>query len=147
MQFWGFFDSTTWLVGSSFRRYLLPPKTKPEPLAVKAQHPNHWASRKVPRVCTFKPSSQRWWWWCSVPKSCLTFATPWTVACQASLSMGFPWQEYWSAQPFPSPGDLPDSGIKPRSPGLQMDLLLSEPSYPSLKEIKCHVGKMKTFGA
>ena len=43
------------------------------------------------------------------------FATLWTVACQAPLSMGFPRQEYWSGLPFPSPGDLPDPGIKPTS--------------------------------
>ena len=43
-------------------------------------------------------------------------ATPWTVACQAPLSMGFSRQEYWSGLPFPSPGDLPDSGIEPKSP-------------------------------
>ena len=42
-------------------------------------------------------------------------ATPWTVACQASLSMGFSRQEYRSGLPFPSPGDLPDPGIKPAS--------------------------------
>ena len=46
------------------------------------------------------------------------FATPWTVAYQALLSMGFSWQEYWSGLPFPSPGDLPDPGIKPGSPAL-----------------------------
>ena len=40
-------------------------------------------------------------------------ATPWTVARQAPLSMGFSRQEYWSGLPFPSPGDLPDPGIKP----------------------------------
>ena len=44
------------------------------------------------------------------------FATPWTVACQAPLSMGLPRQEYWRGLPFPSPGDLPDPGIKPESP-------------------------------
>ena len=44
------------------------------------------------------------------------FATPWTVAYQAPLSMGFSRQEYWSGLPFPSPGDLPDPGIEPRSP-------------------------------
>ena len=44
------------------------------------------------------------------------FATLWTVACQASLSMGFPRQEDWSGGPFPSPGDLPDPGIEPTSP-------------------------------
>ena len=43
----------------------------------------------------------------------LLFATPWTVACQAPLSMGFSRQEYWSALLFPSPGDLRDSGIQP----------------------------------
>ena len=43
------------------------------------------------------------------------FAAPWTVACQISLSMGFPKQEYWSGLPFPVPGDLPDPGIKPMS--------------------------------
>ena len=44
--------------------------------------------------------------------------TPWTVACQAPLSMGFPRQEYWSGFPFPSLGDLPDPGIEPASPAL-----------------------------
>ena len=43
---------------------------------------------------------------------------PWTVAYQAPLSMGFSRQEYWSGLPLPSPGDLPDPGIKPRSPSL-----------------------------
>ena len=41
------------------------------------------------------------------------FATPWTVARQAPLSMGFSRQEYWNRLPFPSPGDLPDTGIEP----------------------------------
>ena len=54
------------------------------------------------------------------------FATPWTVA-QAPPSTGFSRQEYWSGLPFPSPGDLPDPGIKPRSPALQADYLTSEP--------------------
>ena len=53
-------------------------------------------------------------------------ATPWTVARQASLSMGFSRQEYWSGLPFPSPGDLPNQGIESRSPALQADSLLSE---------------------
>ena len=44
------------------------------------------------------------------------FVTPWTVAHQAPPSMGFSRQEYWSGLPFPSPGDLPDPGIKPTSP-------------------------------
>ena len=49
------------------------------------------------------------------------FATLWTVACQAPLSMGFSRQEYWSGLPFPSPGDLPDPGIEPGSPALWAD--------------------------
>ena len=55
------------------------------------------------------------------------FATPWTVTYQVPLSMGFSRQENWSGLPFPSPGDLPDPGIKPRSPTLQADALTSEP--------------------
>ena len=55
------------------------------------------------------------------------FATPWTVAYQAPPSMGFSRQECWSGLPFPSPGDLPDPGIKPGSPVLQADALPSEP--------------------
>ena len=61
------------------------------------------------------------------------FATPWTVAYKAPLSMEFSRQEYWSGLPFPSPGDLPDPGIEPRSPALQADALLSEPPYLALK--------------
>ena len=48
-------------------------------------------------------------------------ATPWTVACQAPLSMGFSRQEYWSGLSCPSPGDLPDPGIEPASPAWQAD--------------------------
>ena len=44
------------------------------------------------------------------------FVIPWTVACQAPLSMGFLRKEYWSGLPFPPPGDVPDPGIKPTSP-------------------------------
>ena len=52
---------------------------------------------------------------------------PWTVACQAPLFMEFSRQEYWSGLPCPSPGDLPNPGIEPRSPVLQADSLPSEP--------------------
>ena len=55
------------------------------------------------------------------------FVTPWTVACQAPLSMGFSRQEYWSGWSFLSPGDLPDPGIEPRSSTLQADSLPAEP--------------------
>ena len=58
-----------------------------------------------------------------VAMSYLTLATPWTVACQALLSMGFSRQKYWSRLPFPSPGDLPDPGIEPRSSALHADSL------------------------
>ena len=55
------------------------------------------------------------------------FVTPWTVAHQAPLSIGFSRQEYWSGFPFPSPGDLPNPGIEPMSPALQADSLWYEP--------------------
>ena len=58
---------------------------------------------------------------------------PSTVARQAPLSVGFSRQEYWSRLPFPSPGDLPNPGIEPRSPALQTDSLPSElPGKPRL---------------
>ena len=53
--------------------------------------------------------------------------TPWTIAHHAPLSVGFSSQEYWSGLPFPSPGDLPNPGIKPGSPTLQANALPSEP--------------------
>ena len=53
----------------------------------------------------------------------LLFATAWAVACQAPLSMEFSRQEYWSVLPLPSPGDLPDPGIKPKSPALRAESL------------------------
>ena len=62
-----------------------------------------------------------------VAQSCLTLCDPRTVAHQASLSMEFSRQEYWSGLPFPSPGDLPDPGTEPKSPALQADSLPSEP--------------------
>ena len=67
--------------------------------------------------------------------SCVQFfVTPWTVAHQAPLSMVFFRQGYWSGLPFPSPGDLPDPEIKPGSPALQADSLLSEtPGKPPCK--------------
>ena len=61
-----------------------------------------------------------------VTKSCPTVVTPWTVACQAPLSMGYSSREYWSGLPFHSPGDLPDPGIKPGSPAFQAGSLPTE---------------------
>ena len=55
------------------------------------------------------------------------FVTPWTVACQAPLSMGFSRQAYWSGWLFPPPGHLPEPGIKPVSPALQVDSLPTVP--------------------
>ena len=72
-------------------------------------------------------------WLCSQPYLCQLLshvwlvATPWTLACQASLSIEFSRQEYWSWLPFPFPGDLPDPGIEPRFPALQADSLPFEP--------------------
>ena len=63
-----------------------------------------------------------------VAKSCLTLATLLTVVPQVPLSMGFPRQGYWSGLPFPSPRDLPDPGIKLRSPALQADSSPTESS-------------------
>ena len=56
-----------------------------------------------------------------VAQSCLTVCDPWIVAGQAPLSVEFSRQEYWKRLPFPFPGDLPDPGIEPRSPFLQVD--------------------------
>ena len=65
---------------------------------------------------------------CLFAKFCLIlFATPWTVAHQASLSIRFPRQEYWSEFPFPSPGDLPDPAIEPGSPALAIKFFTSKP--------------------
>ena len=68
---------------------------------------------------------------CLVTQSCVSctqlFVTPWTVAHQAPLSMGFSRQEYWSGLPRCPPEDLPNLGVEPRSPALQVDSLPSEP--------------------
>ena len=78
------------------------------------------------------------------------FATPWNVAHQALLSMGFSRQEYWSGLPFPSPRDLPYPGIEPWSPALYTDSLQSEPpwnpvrqSYSWSKTSNCRMRKKK----
>ena len=67
--------------------------------------------------------------------------TPWTVACQASLSIGFSRQEYCSGLPLPPPGDLPDPGIKPECPALQAGSLplcyLGSPGSPDMASNKC----------
>ena len=60
-------------------------------------------------------------------QSYLTLFGPTAGACQSLLSMGFSRQGYWSGLPFPSPGDLPNPGIEPRSPALQAESLPYEP--------------------
>ena len=72
---------------------------------------------------------------CVVLSCVRLFATPWTAAHQAPLSMRFSRQEYWSGLPFPSPGDLPDPGIEPRSPALEADALTSEPTRDQIQPI------------
>ena len=61
------------------------------------------------------------------------FATPWTAARQAPLSMGFSRQEYWSGLPCPPPGGLPDPGIEPRSPALEGEFFTIEP--PGIQDL------------
>ena len=84
----------------------------------------HLALQSSPSYC-FGPTR-------SVSRSVVSdSATPWTVAHQAPLSMGFSRQEYWSGWPCPPPGDLPDPGMEPRSPALQADSLPFEPQEKS----------------
>ena len=65
---------------------------------------------------------------CLVAQPCPTlFVTPWTLVFQVPLSVGFPSQEYWSEQPFPSPGDLPDPGMQHVSPALAGGFFTTEP--------------------
>ena len=74
------------------------------------------------------------------------FVTPGTVAHQAPLSMGLSRQEYWSGLPFPPPGDLPNPGIKPKSPALQADALPSEsPGKPQIPDQRVGVRNFQTF--
>ena len=74
-----------------------------------------------------------------IDQSCLTLCHPMDGSLhQAPPSMEFSRQEYWSGLPFPSPGDLPDPGMEPRSPALQADALLSEPpGKPGKAGMKC----------
>ena len=74
------------------------------------------------------------------------FATPWTVAYQAPPFMGFSRQDCWSGLPFPSPGDLPDPGIEPRSPALQADALPSEPQLINIRISVLHLVKSYSGG-
>ena len=92
--------------------------------------------------------NNKWKW--KVAQWCQLFATPWTIAHQAPPSMEFSRQEYWSGLPFPSPGDLPDLGIKPWSPILWADALPSESpgnpvcNKPAAIVSRAHLEKKKT---
>ena len=89
-------------------------------------YPHPWEMLMIPQVKVKSLSRVR------------LFVTPWTGAYQASLSMGFSRQEYWSGVPFPSPGDLPDPGIKPGSPTLQAVTWPSEPPKNGRWSLKPH---------
>ena len=96
-------------------------------------------SWSVFQVCPENPSEPLGVWRSSEVKSLnhvRLFATPWAVAYQAPLSMGFSRQQSWSGLPFPSPGHLPNPGIKPRSPALQTDALPSEPPGKSQGDLR-----------
>ena len=84
----------------------------------------HFIPKPKPCVCT---SLSHIWF----------FETPWTTAHQASLSLEFSRQDYWSGWPFPPPGDLPNSGIEPTSASLQADSLLSEGERTLMKWPHC----------
>ena len=71
-----------------------------------------------------------------IAQTCPTLATLWTIVHQASLSMGFSRQEYWSGLPSPSPVDLPNPGIKPRSSVSQTDPLPTEPPGKPLTPVR-----------
>ena len=77
-----------------------------------------WWHKMVSEKKMVSESERKWKWSRSVVS---VSVTPWTAAHQAPLSVGFFRQEYWSGLLFSSPGDLPDPGIKPRSPVLQAD--------------------------
>ena len=91
---------------------------------IKKQRLAEWIFKKmmIPLYDVYKKREER-----EVSQLCLTLCDPMDCTYQAPPSMGFSWQEYWSGVPFPSPGDLPDPGIEPRSPALQTDTLPSEP--------------------
>ena len=96
-------------------------------------------------LCLFKLYTE-WVKWVKSLSRVWLFATPWTIAYKAPLSMEFSRQEYWNGLPFPSPGDLPDPGIEPGSPALQADALPSEPPEKStwcicrIHHAKCRAG-------
>ena len=89
------------------------------------------AQREGTRVCLRLMRVDVWQCMCTRVLSRFSrvplFATPWTVARQAPLSLGFSRQEYWSGLPFPLQGDLPDPGIEPTSPASAGGFFITEP--------------------
>ena len=106
----------------------------------------HWQADSLSLCHLGSPESQRQWFVCVCESHSVMFdsSTPQTEACQISLSMEFSRQEYWSGLPFPSPRDLPNPGIKPRSPTLQADSLPSEP--PGKPAVVCNQLQNSTAG-
>ena len=90
-----------------------------------------WLHNNVKVLNTTKLSTSRWLWqklfWYRYVIVVVWFVTTWTLAHQSPLSMGFSRQGHWSGLPFPSPGELPDSGIKPASPALAGVFFTAEP--------------------
>ena len=84
-----------------------------------------------------------------VTQSYPALVTPQTVACQAPLSMRFSRQQYWGGLPFPSPEDLPDPGIEPRSPALQVDkdfiLKVGSRESPNPLQKRNHINGIQTY--
>ena len=119
-------------------------------------HPDHWTRASLLRECRSEsptPDKQRRGTECFcggsrggglVAESCPSLASPWTVALQVPLSMGFPRQEHWSDLLFPSPGDLPIPGIKPGSPVLPADSLPTEVPRKLPKKCFCKRRKIQT---
>ena len=104
-----------------------------DPLKGKATHSSNSGPEKS-MDCIVHGVTKSWTWLRDfhlqrIQKRALSYAyfPLYIQACLVPLSMEFSRQEYWSGEPFPSPGDLPNSGIKHGSPALQMDFLLSEP--------------------
>ena len=111
-------------VGIPFPRGSSQPRDWTQVSCIADRHFSIWATScknlvKTIVQCSSVQSLSRVW----------LFATPWTVACQPPLSMGFSREEYWGGLPFPSPGDLPNPGIKPVSPALQAYALSSVLEY------------------
>ena len=110
----------TWLGDYKHRRMAL--SWLPIQLRKQSPKPHSWEGAELEEKCDVSH------WVVS------DYVTPWTVAQQAPLTMGFSRQEWWSGLPFPSPGDLPDPGIKPESPALQAESTELEEEPPKSKE-------------